>query len=58
MSASRPSLSRRWLIAFIAALPLASRALAQEQGVPLPDGAPETVEPAALAKKNVATLKP
>jgi predicted ester cyclase len=41
----------------MAALPLASRALAQEEGVPLPDGTPETIEPAAPAKANVAALK-
>jgi predicted ester cyclase len=49
--------TRRWFFALAAVLPLTGRAVAQEEGVPLPDGAPETVEPSPLAKANVATLR-
>jgi predicted ester cyclase len=49
--------TRRWVLGLIAALPLASRGLAQMDAVPPPDGPPETVEPADLSKANVDRLK-
>jgi predicted ester cyclase len=50
-------ISRRWLFGLAAMLPLAARAATPPDTVPLPDGLPETVEPSAGAKANVATLK-
>jgi len=50
-------ISRRWLFGLAAFLPLAARAATLPETVPLPDGAAETVEPSAVAKANVATLK-
>ncbi|WP_293973653.1 ester cyclase [Sphingomonas sp.] len=41
----------------MAALPLGSRALARDGTVPPPDGAPETIEPSALARANVEALR-
>lgn len=51
------ALTRRWFFGLAAALPVAGRAMAQENPVPVADGAPETVGPSAVAKENVATLR-
>lgn len=51
------AINRRWFFGLVAALPFAGRAVAQEGPVPPADGPPETIEPAAQAKANVATLK-
>ncbi|MET0374172.1 MAG: ester cyclase [Rhizorhabdus sp.] len=52
------SIARRSVFALLASLPFASRLAAQPPvQVPPPDGAPETLEPTALAKANVATLR-
>jgi ketosteroid isomerase-like protein len=48
--------TRRWFFGLLAVLPLAGRAIAQENPVPAADGSPETFEPSPLAKANVATL--
>ena len=49
--------TRRWFFGLAAALPLTGQALAQDESVPPPDGAAETIEPSPLAKANVATLR-
>jgi predicted ester cyclase len=49
--------TRRLLFGLMAVLPLADRSIAQEESVPAPDGAAETVESSPLAKVNVETLR-
>jgi predicted ester cyclase len=50
-------ISRRWLFGFAALLPIGAKAAPPPDTVPLPDGAPETIEPSAAARANVAILK-
>lgn len=50
-------LSRRWFFGLLAVIPLSTRAAAQIDTVPPPDGAPETVDADAEPKQNVVNLK-
>ncbi|CAN5449215.1 hypothetical protein BH10PSE3_BH10PSE3_13550 [soil metagenome] len=49
--------TRRLIFGLMGMLPLAGRAMAQEDPVPAADGSPETIEPSTLAKANVAVLR-